>query len=89
MPEQSPPAACGTRQGNEVDAEKNRLYGDTNQYLHELPAGWETKKERLEKLRAARKRLEEQERRREHDALVAEWDREYPGWRNSRTERRL
>ena len=24
---------------------------------------------------------EERERKREHDALVAEWDREYPGWR--------
>ncbi len=32
---------------------------------------------------------EERERKREHDALVAEWDREYPGWRFSRRDRRL
>ncbi len=32
---------------------------------------------------------EERERRREHDALVAEWDWEYPGWRNPRSERRF
>lgn len=25
----------------------------------------------------------ERERQREHDALVAEWDREYPGWRTA------
>ena len=25
---------------------------------------------------------EEQERQREHDALVAEWDRDHPGWRS-------
>ena len=29
---------------------------------------------------------EERERKREHDALVAEWDREYPGWRFPRRE---
>ncbi len=32
---------------------------------------------------------EERERQREHDALVAEWDREYPGWRFLRREGRL
>ncbi len=50
------------RKGIEVDAEEDRLYGDTNPYLHELPEGWKTKKEQLEKIRAARKRLEEREK---------------------------
>ncbi len=50
------------RKGIEVDAEEDRKFGDTNPYLHELPEGWGTKKERLEKIRAARKRLEEREK---------------------------
>ena len=32
---------------------------------------------------------EERERQREHDALVAECDREYPGWRHPRREGRV
>ena len=49
--------------GIAVDAEEDRLFGkENNPYLHELPEGWRTKKERLEKIRAARKRLEEREK---------------------------
>ena len=51
------------RKGIEVDAEEDRRFGkDNNPYLRELPEGWKTKKERLEKIRAARKRLEEREK---------------------------
>ncbi len=51
------------RKGIEVDEEEDRKFGkDNNPYLHELPEGWRTKKERLEKIRAARKRLEEREK---------------------------
>ena len=51
------------RKGIEIDAEEDRKFGkDSNPYLHELPEGWRTKKERLEKIRAARKRLEEREK---------------------------
>ena len=50
------------RRGIEVDAEEDRKFGDTNPYLNEMPDGWKTKKERLEKIRAARKRLEEREK---------------------------
>ena len=51
------------RKGIEVDAEEDRKFGkDNNPYLNELGEGWKTKKERLEKIRAARKRLEERER---------------------------
>jgi hypothetical protein len=34
---------------------------------------------------------EERERKRQHEALVAEWDREYPGWRfaAARTQKRF
>ncbi len=32
---------------------------------------------------------EERERKREHDSLVAEWDREYPGWRSPKSRDRL
>jgi len=51
------------RKGIEIDAEEDRLFGkENNPYLHQLPEGWRTKKERLEKIRAARKRLEEREK---------------------------
>ncbi|EQD67043.1 transposase IS4 family protein, partial [mine drainage metagenome] len=51
------------RKGIEVDAEEDRLFGkENNPYLREMPEGWKTKKERLEKIRAARKRLEEREK---------------------------
>ena len=51
------------RKGIEIDAEEDRKFGkENNPYLHELPEGWRTKKERLEKIRAARKRLEEREK---------------------------
>ncbi len=51
------------REGIAIDAEEDRRFGkENNPYLHELPEGWHTKKERLEKIRAARKRLEEREK---------------------------
>lgn len=51
------------RKGIEIDAEEDRKFGkENNPYLHELPEGWRTKKERLEKIRAARQRLEEREK---------------------------
>ena len=51
------------RKGVEVDAEEDRKFGvDNNPYLNEMPEGWKTKKERLEKIRAARQRLEEREK---------------------------
>ena len=51
------------RKGIAVDAEEDRLFGkQINPYLHELPEGWRTKKERREKIRAARTRQEEWEK---------------------------
>ena len=51
------------RKGVEVDAEEDRKFGvDNNPYPNEMPEGWKTKKERLEKIRAARQRLEEREK---------------------------
>ncbi len=51
------------RKGIAVDAEEDRLFGkEINPYLHELPEGWRTKKERREKIRAARTRQEEWEK---------------------------
>jgi transposase len=48
------------REAEEVDAEEDRLYGpENNPYLHPLPPDW---KERLKKLRDARKALEEREK---------------------------
>ncbi|MGI0155335.1 MAG: IS1182 family transposase, partial [Thermoplasmata archaeon] len=51
------------RKGIEIDQEEDRKFGkENNPYLHELPEGWRTAKERLERIRAARKRLEEREK---------------------------
>ncbi len=49
------------RQLKENDEEEDRKYGKGNNPLVGLPEGWKTKKERLAKIRAARKALEERE----------------------------
>ncbi|EQD45008.1 transposase, IS4 family protein, partial [mine drainage metagenome] len=52
------------RKGIAVDAEEDRKFGlENNPYLNQLGEGWRTKRERLEKIRAARERLEEREKK--------------------------
>lgn len=49
------------REAEEIDAEEDRLFGpENNPYLHPLPPDW---KERLKRLREARKAVEERERK--------------------------
>ncbi len=46
------------RKAKETDEEEDRKFGkENNPYLNELPEGWKTKKEPLQRIRAARKRF--------------------------------